>query len=189
MGIDRVLRRAVFLDRDGVINRPLVVEGRPYAPTSLDALELLPDVVAPLEALRRRGFVLVVVTNQPEIARGTLAPSVVEAMHARMAADLPIDDFRVCPHDDRDGCDCRKPRPGLLEAAARASRLDLASSYMIGDRWRDIEAGRRAGCRTVFIDHSYNERQPDAMDATVRSLREAVDWILSNDHGARHETC
>jgi D-glycero-D-manno-heptose 1,7-bisphosphate phosphatase len=178
MGIHANRCRAVFLDRDGVINRAVVREGRPYPPPSVDALELLPGVAEALTRLHEAGFRLVVVTNQPDIARGTQDRGVVDAMHAKLAAALPIDDFRVCAHDDADRCDCRKPKPGLVRQAAEAAEIDLGASFMVGDRWRDIEAGRAAGCRTIFIDYDYTERRPSAPDATVRSLAEAADWIL-----------
>ena len=182
MGIDR---RAVFLDRDGVINAASVRDGRPHPPDTLDVLEVLPGVADALASLRAAGFRLVVVTNQPDVARGTQRREVVDAMHARLAAELPIDEFRVCAHDDRDGCACRKPKPGLLESAAREAGLSLGASYMVGDRWRDVEAGRRAGCTTIFIDRGYHERAPDRPDAIVGSLPEAATWILSRGRGNR----
>lgn len=169
----------MFLDRDGVLSRAIVRNGKPFAPSSEADLEILPGVHDALCRLRAAGFYLVVVTNQPEVARGTLAPAVLDRMHARLSRDLPIDDIRVCPHDDADQCACRKPRPGLLEAAAGDAGLSLGESVMVGDRWRDIEAGRQAGCTTVFIDHGYDERRPDQPDAIVRSMSEAADWILS----------
>ena len=181
MGIPDGNRRAVFLDRDGVINRADVRAGRPFAPLRLEDLEILPGVAPALGRLHDAGFRLVVVTNQPEIARGTLGRDVVDAMHASLAAALPLDEFRVCAHDDADGCDCRKPKPGLLQMAARDGGLDLHDSFMIGDRWRDIDAGRRAGCTTIFIDRSYDEPPPPAPDATVASLSDAADWILSHN--------
>jgi D-glycero-D-manno-heptose 1,7-bisphosphate phosphatase len=178
MGIHSERSRAVFLDRDGVINRTVVRDGRPYPPASVDALELLPGVAEALARLHDAGYRLVVVTNQPDIARGTQDRAVVDAMHAKLAATLPIDDFRVCDHDDPDGCNCRKPKPGLLRQAAQAADIDLGASFMVGDRWRDIEAGRAAGCRTIFIDYDYNELRRHAPDVIVRSLAEAADWIL-----------
>jgi len=183
MGIERIVRRAVFLDRDGVINRAVMRAGKPFPPTSEAAMEVLPGVDHALTRLHDAGFHLVVVTNQPEIARGTLARDVVDRMHARLRSELPIDDFRVCDHDDADGCGCRKPKAGLLEAAARDHRLSLADSFMVGDRWRDVEAGRRAGCTTIFIDYGYDERRPEQPDVIVRSLREAADWILFRSRG------
>jgi D-glycero-D-manno-heptose 1,7-bisphosphate phosphatase len=172
-------KRAVFLDRDGVINRALVRDGKPYAPARLEELEILPGVAEALSRLREAGFRLVVVTNQPDVARGTQRRDVVEAMNAALGAALPLDEFRVCYHDDRDACRCRKPGPGLLEDAAGEAGLSLPDSYMVGDRWRDVDAGRRAGCTTIFIDREYSERRPDKPDVMVSSLSEAADWILS----------
>jgi D-glycero-D-manno-heptose 1,7-bisphosphate phosphatase len=184
MGIDRS-RRAVFLDRDGVINRAVVRDGKPFPPATETDLEVLPGVAEALARLRTAGFRLVVVTNQPDVARGTQRRDVIDRMHARLAALLPIDEFQVCDHDDGDGCACRKPAPGLLQAAARTGGLSLRDSYMVGDRWRDVEAGRRAGCTTVFIDRGYDEPRPDRPDAVVHSLPEAADWILSQPRSAR----
>ena len=180
MGIDRSLRRAVFLDRDGVINRAVVRDGKPYPPSDADHAEVLPGVAAALGRLRAAGYLLIVVTNQPDVARGTQSRAAVEAIHARLASELPIDDFRVCYHDDADGCDCRKPSPGLMFSAAKTYDIDLEASLMIGDRWRDIVAGQRAGCRTVFVDHGYAERRPENPDLVVGSLEEATSWICSD---------
>lgn len=171
--------RAIFLDRDGVINRALVRNGRPHPPESVEQLEILPGVLDSLERLHNAGFRLVVVTNQPDVARGKQDRAVVEAIHAALAAVLPIDEFRVCYHDDADRCACRKPAPGLLLAAAKDAGIELSKSVLVGDRWRDVEAGRRAGCRTVFIDYGYAERAPERPDLRVGSLKEATDWILS----------
>jgi D-glycero-D-manno-heptose 1,7-bisphosphate phosphatase len=162
-----------------VINRAIVRDGIPSPPGGIESLEVLPGVVDSLERLKAAGYLLVVVTNQPDVARGTQSQAIVDAMHTHLASELPIDDFRTCYHDDRDACGCRKPAPGLIIDAARIHGVDLHASVMVGDRWRDIEAGRRAGCATVFVDHGYAERQPDQPDAVVRSLQEAADWILS----------
>ena len=171
--------RAVFLDRDGVINRALVREGKPYPPDTLAQLEVLPGVPEALARLKAAGYQLIVVTNQPDVARGRQTRAAVEEMHQALAAQLPIDAFQVCYHDDADRCACRKPAPGLLLAAARDWQLDLSASYLVGDRWRDVEAGRRAGCATILIDYGYAEPAGSPPDARVRSLPEAVDWILS----------
>jgi len=177
-------RRAVFLDRDGVLNRAVVRGGRPYPPATVSELELMPGAPEGLRRLRDRGFVLVVVTNQPDVARGAQRREEVEAMHARIAEQMPVDSFRACYHDDGDGCGCRKPQPGLILAAAAELGVDLASSYVVGDRWRDIEAGYAAGCRTVWINAGYAERGPSrAPDATVGTITDAVDWILEQEKG------
>lgn len=151
--------RAVFLDHDGVINRVMVRDGKPYPPASLAELELLPGVAAALAQLKAAGFWLIVVTNQPDVAgrRHAAAGEVVAAMHATLLAQLPLDEIRVCTHDSGDGCTCRKPQPGMLLAAAAEHGLGpLAASYLVGDRWRDV-AGQRAGCTCLFIDYHYAE--------------------------------
>ena len=177
------MRRAVFLDRDGVLVAPVVRDGRAYSVSSVAELVVLDGAVEACERLRAAGFVLVVVTNQPEVARGTLAAAELEAMHRRLDAEVPVDAILCCMHDDRDGCSCRKPAPGMLVDAAARFGLDLARSYMVGDRWRDVAAGRSAGCTTVFVDASYDEPRPDDPDVVVADLAEACRWILADtDH-------
>lgn len=177
MGVDPVKPRAVFLDRDGVLNRAIVCDGKPYPPASVDKLEILPGVADALARLKKHGYRLVVVTNQPDIARGKTTAAAVHSIHEAMGKRLPIDEFRVCPHDDRDGCACRKPRPGLL---LDPPTLDVAASTLVGDRWRDLEAGRAAGCRaTILVDYAYAEEIPNEPDARVASLTEAAEWILT----------
>jgi D-glycero-D-manno-heptose 1,7-bisphosphate phosphatase len=172
------MRRAVFLDRDGVINRAVVRDGKPHPPESVADMEILPGVSSAMAALHGAGFLLIVVTNQPDVARGITPRAVVEGINARLSSELPIDEFRTCYHDIGDGCDCRKPRPGAMIAAAGQHDIDLARSYMVGDRWVDMEAGQRAGCRTLFVDYGYAERQPDSIHHRVRSLEEAARIIL-----------
>ena len=174
-----IARRAVFLDRDGVINAAVVRGGRPYPPARPEDVEILPGVEQALAELRRAGYLLVVVTNQPDVARGSQTREVVDAIHARLTAALPLDAVYSCFHDDADRCACRKPAPGLLLDAARDLGIDLPASIMVGDRWRDVEAGAAAGCRTVFIDRGYAERRPHAFDASAPSLSEAAPWILT----------
>jgi D-glycero-D-manno-heptose 1,7-bisphosphate phosphatase len=172
--------RAIFLDRDGVLNNAVIRGGKPYPPASAEEM-VIPRGVAPaLEKLRDAGFLLIVVTNQPDVARGTLSKAAVEEIHARMASVLPLDEFRVCFHDQASGCACRKPKPGLITAAARERGIDLVGSFLVGDRWRDVEAGNAAGCRTVWIDAGYRERRPSRPpSARVGSLEEATEWILT----------
>jgi D-glycero-D-manno-heptose 1,7-bisphosphate phosphatase len=177
MGVDGVNGPAVFLDRDGVLNRAPVREGKPYAPSSLEELEILPGVEASLRRLKAAGFALIVVTNQPDVVRGLQSRETVEAVNHALGAALPIDEFRVCYHDDADDCECRKPRPGLL---LQPPRYTVDESIMVGDRWRDIEAGRRAGVRaTVLVDYGYSEGITVDPDLRARSLAAAVDWILA----------
>ena len=171
------MRRAVFLDRDGVLLPVVVRDGIPR-PIADEEVELLPGVAEACRTLREAGFLLVVVTNQPDIARGTVSAEAVERINARLRSMLPLDDLRVCPHDDADDCDCRKPRPGLLVDAASDWEVELASSFMVGDRWRDVGAGRRAGCRVIFVDRGYEEMLEVEPDAVVSGLPEAAEWIL-----------
>jgi transaldolase len=174
--------RAVFLDRDGVLNRAVVREGKPYPPASLDEVEILPGVVEGLRGLKEAGFVLIVVSNQPDVARGTTPQGTVEAINAHLAKRLPIDRFIMCYHDSGDACDCRKPRPGMLFTGAREFDVDLTASFMVGDRWRDVAAGIGAGCKTIFIDYDYDEKIPQTWDYRVSSTQEAITAILT---GAR----
>jgi D-glycero-D-manno-heptose 1,7-bisphosphate phosphatase len=173
------LRRAVFLDRDGVINRAEIRGQRPHPPDRLEDLDLLPGVVEAAQALRAAGFTLVVATNQPDVAAGRQRREVVEAMHERIRALMPLDAIKVCYHADGDGCTCRKPKPGMLLEAAAEYSVDLARSFMVGDRWRDVSAGCAAGCRTILIGDGYGETFPDPPDASAASLREAAELILS----------
>ena len=172
------MRRAVFLDRDGVLNQAVLRGGRPYPPASLAELTLLPGVRDACRALHQAGYLLVMVTNQPDIGRGTQTREAVDQMNAKLQHELQLDAIEVCPHDDADTCACRKPQPGLLTRAARTLDIDLAQSFLVGDRWRDVEAGQRAGVRTIFIDCQYQEKQPERPDQTVRNLAEAARWIL-----------
>ncbi|MDB6091795.1 MAG: family hydrolase [Gammaproteobacteria bacterium] len=169
----------MFLDRDGVINRAVIRAGIPCPPASLDELEILPGVPAALSALKEGGYTLVVVTNQPDVARGSTSRDLVGDIHARLKERLVLDAILTCFHDDSDDCDCRKPKPGLLLQAARDLSLDLASSFMVGDRWRDVEAGRRAGCRTFYVDRGYEQIVPACTDFRVESLSEAAGRVLA----------
>ena len=174
----RPLRQAVFLDRDGVINRAVVKDGKPFPPASLDAFEFLPGVESAALALRRAGFLIVVVTNQPDVATGLQAREVVESMHKKLFDAAICDDIKVCYHTDDDACDCRKPKPGMLLEAAKELQIDLRRSYMVGDRWRDVAAGKAAGCQTFLIDCQYREQSAERPDAVVASLEEAANLIL-----------
>ena len=172
------MRRAIFLDRDGVINRAIVRDGKPHPPTSLAELEILPGVQEALQKLRDANYLLIVVTNQPDVARGSAKREDIEQINAFLSSQLPIDDFKTCYHDNEDKCNCRKPLPGALLEAAQERNIDLSKSFMVGDRWRDIEAGVSAGCKTFFINYRYAEKKPDAPDFIVSSLFEAKKIIL-----------
>jgi D-glycero-D-manno-heptose 1,7-bisphosphate phosphatase len=177
---DTAMARAVFLDRDGVINRALERARKPYPPSSLAEFQVLPGVPEALRRLKAAGYLLVVATNQPDVGRGTMRREVVEEIHRHMLQLLPLDRVEVCFHPGgaQSDCDCRKPRPGMLLRAAREFGIDLGSSWMVGDRWRDIDCGQAAGCRTIFIDYGYAEELRARPDYRCRTLTEAADYIL-----------
>jgi D-glycero-D-manno-heptose 1,7-bisphosphate phosphatase len=173
-------RRAVFLDRDGVINRSRLIQGKPFPPNSLEEFELLPGVVEACQKLKAAGFLLVVATNQPDVGRGTISRSVVEQMHTLMCQQLPLDRVEISYDSGTEipPSEFRKPRPGMLLRAARELNIDLRRSFMVGDRWRDVDCGHAAGCRTIFVDHGYAEPLRQPPDFRVRNLPEAADLIL-----------
>ena len=178
--VKAAVQRAVFLDRDGVINRALERDRKPYPPQSLAEFEILPEVPAACARLKAAGFLLVLVTNQPDVGRGTLPKETVKTIHAEMCRRLPIDRVEVCYHPGQGAseCDCRKPKPGMLVRAAHALKVDLAQSWMVGDRWRDIDCGHAAGCRTIFIDRGYAEELRQKPHFSAGNLAEAADIIL-----------
>lgn len=174
-------RKAIFFDRDGVLNESLVIDGLPHPPATLADLRVTDGAAAAVAELRAAGFVTICVTNQPDVARGTLDHATAEALNLRLRHETGLDDVAACYHDDADGCDCRKPKAGMLLRKAEEWHVELADSYMVGDRWRDIDAGARAGCRTVLIDHGWPERAPaHPPDTRTASLPEAVRWILQD---------
>ena len=176
------MKRAVFLDRDGVINRPIVRDGKPYPPMRVEEFEMLPGVAEACARLKAAGFLLVVATNQPDVGRGTLARETVETIHAKMSAMLPLDRIEVCydagaAHGQPS--EFRKPAPGMLLRAAQELGIDLRQSWMVGDRWRDIDCGSSAGCRTVFIDLGYDEPLRATPDFRAKDLSDAADIIIA----------
>lgn len=171
-------RPGVFLDRDGVLNRSFTEGTSPVPPRRREEFELLPGVVEACRSFADAGLALVVVTNQPDLARGVLDAGELEAMHDVLRATLPLDDIVVCPHDSHDGCWCRKPRPGMILDAARRLDLDLDLSVGVGDRWRDVDAAHRAGIHAVYVDWGLGEPLRDSPDARFGSLAEARDHVL-----------
>ena len=175
------IQHAVFLDRDGVINRARERDGKPYPSASLSEFEIFSEVPEACRRLKQAGFLLVVATNQPDVGRGTLKREAVEEIHAEMRRRLPLDGVEVCYHPGQglSDCDCRKPRPGMLLHAASELNIDLTRSWMVGDRWRDVDCGHAAGCRTIFIDRGYAEELKQQPDFRVKNLLEAAEIILA----------
>ena len=154
-------------------------DGRPYSARTLVEAELLPGVREACAALKQAGALLIVVTNQPDVARGDLDADVLESLHDWLREQVELDDIRMCIHDDGDACACRKPKPGMITTAARELGIDVGASVMVGDRWRDVQAGREAGCWTVFVDRGYREQLPSDPDLVVNEFPEAVPWIVN----------
>jgi D-glycero-D-manno-heptose 1,7-bisphosphate phosphatase len=177
--MNNLINRAVFLDRDGVINKAVIRDRKPYSPATVNDLEIPDDVPQALAALKKRGFKLIVVTNQPDVARGKQSRESVEEINAKLLALLPLDDIRVCYHTDSDKCTCRKPGTGMLTEAAKTFSINLGQSFMVGDRWRDIDAGRAAGCQTIWIENDYDEEKPRNPDMTAKTLWDAAQEIIS----------
>lgn len=171
--------RAVFLDRDGVLNRAVVRAGTPHPPDSVAAVEILPGVRVALDLLAGLGFALIVVTNQPDVARGTQTREGVERINAHLRTHLPLDRIYTCFHDTPDGCACRKPKPGLLMQAAKELDIALDESFLVGDRWSDIAAGAAAGCTTLLVDTPYNQRERCAPDCVIEDLGDAARRIVA----------
>jgi D-glycero-D-manno-heptose 1,7-bisphosphate phosphatase len=195
MSVIAATNRCVFLDRDGVLNQPVVRDGLPFPPANADEFVLYPDVGEGCARLKEAGFLLIVVTNQPDVGRGTQSREAVEAMHHALRDALPsLDGIEVCFHaGSRRGepCDCRKPKPGMLLRAAARHGIDLKRSFLIGDRWRDVDCAHAAGCRAVFIDHGYRETLREKPEFTVANFREAVTAVLNaatNSAAARRES-
>lgn len=172
------MKKAVFLDRDGVINEALVESGLPTSPKQVEELKILPGAKRAIEMLQVAKFEIVVVTNQPDVARGKVKAETVTEINNFLAQFLSINNFFTCFHDDRDACTCRKPESGMLLEAANKLALDLSSSYLVGDRWKDIVAGQSVGCKCFFIDYGYSEPKPTLPYVRVESLLEAAKSIL-----------
>jgi D-glycero-D-manno-heptose 1,7-bisphosphate phosphatase len=167
-------RQAVFLDRDGVINKATFVNGKHRSPLVPEELEFFKDAKTSIRKLRKLGFLIFIVTNQPEISRGNLRREDSDAINALIGKEIKPDEIVVCPHDDADGCICRKPLPGMITGLIFRYALDPNRCYLVGDRLKDIEAGRAAGVRSIQIDRGYPEGLSTAKVSSAKSLCEAV---------------
>jgi len=175
----------VFLDRDGVLNQTIRVDGVEGPPRTVEEFRLIGGVDDALDLLRAAGFVLIVVTNQPDVARGRQSVDVIKAMHEKLRSEVTIDDIVTCFHDDADACGCRKPKAGMLTDAIHRHGIDPSRSFMVGDRWRDVTAGRLAGCTTILVGRDWQEPMPDAPDLRARDLLEATDMIRASQSHVR----
>ena len=171
------MEKAIFLDRDGVINRSIIRQGKPYPPQSMGEFEWVDDIHETLETLKKSDYILTVFTNQPDVARGRQSKRQVESFHHYIRASLPIDQIYTCFHDNGDHCECRKPKPGMIYRAQADWQIDLGQSYVVGDRWRDIDAGNEAGCQTIWIDYGYEEALRSSPRFKVQQIKQILDII------------
>lgn len=171
------MRQAVFLDRDGVINRVPLRDGQPVTPRRFEEFEFVEDIAGEVRRIKAAGFLTFVITNQPDVARGLLPPEELERMSAAIRSHLSVDEVWVCPHDDADKCSCRKPKPGMVDLAREKYAIDVGRSFLIGDSWKDMELAARVGCRGILLDAPYNQGLYGF--ERVRDIRAAVDLILS----------
>lgn len=181
------MKTAAFLDRDGVINASSIKNGIPHPPESVSEVRILSGVLDAINLLIANNYLPVVISNQPDVARKNIDLSAVQSINDFIGRETGISNFYVCPHDDSDSCKCRKPKPGLIEIAARELDIDLSKSFLVGDRWRDIEAGQALGLPTFFIDYSYKESPPNSPFVRVSSLLEAVSKRLGVENGCESE--
>jgi D-glycero-D-manno-heptose 1,7-bisphosphate phosphatase len=175
------MNRAVFLDRDGVLNASIVRSGKPYPPQTLEEFQVYPEAPEACSLLKQAGFLLIVVTNQPDVGRGTQTQAVVDAMHEKLLDAIHLDRIEVCTAADDNAPDARrrKPAPGMLLDAAKALDIDLTRSYLIGDRWRDIECGHAAGCITILVERNYQEELRSPPHHYATNVLDAAQLILS----------
>jgi D-glycero-D-manno-heptose 1,7-bisphosphate phosphatase len=171
------MRKAIFLDRDGVLNKTIFKMGKKRAPYNMEEFELLDGVEEGIKTFKQDGFLLIVVTNQPDVARGWVDRPSVEKVNHKIKELLAVDDIKACYHIDEDNCSCRKPRAGMLLAAADKWGIDLKKSFMIGDRFSDIAAGVSAGCRTALIGPGDEQKEYPTPDFRGATLEEAAQWI------------
>lgn len=176
--------KAVFLDRDGVINVSNVIDGKPFAPTRIEDFKIYEDAVTAVNLLKQSGFLTFVVTNQPDVGNGKVLKQTVTSMHEILASQLPLDNIYVCFHSQSEGCGCRKPNPGMLLQAKIEFGINLKNSFLIGDRKSDIDAGKAVGSGTIFIERGYSELSPEDPDYVCNSLSEAVAYILTTTTSA-----
>ena len=167
--------KALFLDRDGVINQAIIRNNKGYAPGSVEELRLVDGILEVTQYFKKRGFLIIGVTNQPDVVRGKFPLESVLSINKKLMELVPLDEIFVCFHDDKDACECRKPRPGLLTDAAKKYDIDCTKSIIIGDRWKDVAAGLACGCQTVFLDYEYDEKyEGPRAHLTIKNLQELL---------------
>jgi len=170
-------RKAIFLDRDGTLNKAYIENGLPISPSSLNKFKIIKGVKKSINRLKKLNFLCILITNQPDVFRGKISKKTVVKMNSYIKKKIKLDDMFVCYHDNEHNCSCRKPKPGLLVKASKKWKIDLNKSFMIGDRWKDILAGKKVGCKTIFINNNYKNDKKVKADFTFKSLLKAVNKI------------
>jgi D-glycero-D-manno-heptose 1,7-bisphosphate phosphatase len=177
MGV-RQVNRAVFLDRDGVINQVIIRDGEVFSPRSREEFLFIEESVQAIKYLKKAGFIVIVVTNQPDIARKRLSSDDLQWMTGKIMEVTEVDDIVICYHDDSDACPCRKPKAGMLLESSKKWKVDLSRSFMIGDTWKDVKVGQNAGCIPILLDAPYNKDV--VCNLRVSSLTEALQIVLDD---------
>jgi D-glycero-D-manno-heptose 1,7-bisphosphate phosphatase len=178
MGVgSKIKTKAIFLDRDGVLNKAIVRNRKPYPPSTIDELEILEGVYEGVELLKHSGYRLIVITNQPDVSRGLTTIEKVNEINNSIIQLLNVDEIMCCFHDDNENCECRKPKPGMILEAVKKWNIDLSVSYLIGDRWRDIQTAKNIGITSILIKYDYDEKKINA-DFECNNLEEAANYIL-----------
>ena len=150
------MKPAVFIERDGLLNRVRVERRQPRSPLSMEEFQINPEAIAPLKALKEAGFVVLATTNQPGLSRGTLPRRELDRMHVLLQKTFSLDGILVCPHDENDACPCRRPKPGLLIEAAFKWHLEIDHSFVVSEMWQDAQAAHVAGCTSLLIRSPWN---------------------------------
>jgi D-glycero-D-manno-heptose 1,7-bisphosphate phosphatase len=171
--------KAVFFDRDGVLNFSEIKNRKPYPPKNADNLIIVENAKELLNELKNQKFLLICITNQPDFSRGTRTLQNIQQSNDKVSKTLNLDDLFCCLHDNKDNCSCRKPKPGMIFEAEKKWNIDLTKSFLIGDRKSDIEAGISANLKTIFIDYDYDEEKPNKYDFKCSNLQQAVSFILN----------
>ena len=175
------MKKAIFLDRDGVLSKTSLVNGKSFAPRNLRDFKLYSDSTQSVKKLKSIGFMVFVVTNQPDVGKKLISRSTLEQMHNKLKKKTHVDGIYVCVHRQDENCYCRKPNPGMILDAAKKHHIDWKKSFVVGDRASDIEAGQKANCRTIFLKKKYYENAPTKQEATFLNLREATNYILKQE--------
>ena len=175
--IDCKQKKAVFLDRDGIINQVVYHDdiNKPSSPWKMEEFKLIDGIKKHLDELKKNGFLIFIISNQPDIKRGNVDKETAEKINKILYEKFPIDDIMVCPHDDLDNCSCRKPKPGMIIELSKKWNVDIKKSFLIGDSWKDIGAGKNAGVKSILIDKSYNQEVES--EHRVENLKSAIELI------------